>query len=174
MSAGDRGRVLTPRLICERLVPAHEAELASLLRDPRVARTLFADGRPPSDAEMALGMAIKVRHWETHGFGDWLLRDRQTGEMVGRGGLQRTRVEHEPEVEVGWAIVPGRWGQGLATELAQAAIATAFDDLGLVEIVAYSLPGNLASRRVMEKTGFVNERDIVHEDLPHVLYRRRK
>ena len=72
--------------------------------------------------------------------------------------------------------MPDRWGQGLATALAHAAIADRRSPraAGLSQIVAGSLPGNLASRRVMEKTGFVYERDIVHEDLPHVLYRRRK
>src|SRR5438270_7571491 len=93
--------------------------------------------------------------------------------MIGRGGLQWTYVAELNEVEAGWAIVPERWGQGLATELAWAAIEAAFGPLGLREIVAFALPDNLASRRVMEKTGFVFERDIVHAGLPHVLYRRR-
>ena len=52
----------------------------------------------------------------------WLLRDRSTGEMVGRGGLQHTFVAGLDEVEAGWAIVPERWGEGLATELAHACV----------------------------------------------------
>ena len=47
----------------------------------------------------------------------------------------------------------------------------AFDVLGLPDLVTYTLPGNLASRRVMEKLGFTYEREVVHADLPHVLYR---
>lgn len=93
--------------------------------------------------------------------------------MVGRGGLQCTYVATLNEVEAGCAIAPERWGQGLATELAEASIEAAFGPLGLGEIIAFSLPDNLASRRVMEKTGFVFERDIIHGGLPHVLYRRR-
>ena len=38
-------------------------------------------------------------------------------------------------------------------------------------VVAFTLPDNTASRRVMEKLGMTYERDIVHADLPHVLYR---
>ncbi len=41
----------------------------------------------------------------------------------------------------------------------------------LSEVVSYTLPHNAASRRVMEKLGFSYEREIVHADLPHVLYR---
>jgi [ribosomal protein S5]-alanine N-acetyltransferase len=43
--------------------------------------------------------------------------------------------------------------------------------MGLGTVISYTLPGNLASRRVMEKLGFSYEREIVHYDLPHVLYR---
>jgi RimJ/RimL family protein N-acetyltransferase len=68
--------------------------------------------------------------------------------------------------------VPERWRQGLATELARAAVEVAFDDLDLDEIVAFTLPDNIASRRVMEKAGFTYDRDIQRAGIPHVLYRR--
>jgi [ribosomal protein S5]-alanine N-acetyltransferase len=167
-----RERLETERMILERVRPEHAEETFALLRDPRIARTLFASGLPPTDAEMADNLANKVEHWERYGFGLWLLRDRQTGAVVGRGGLQHTFVGGCDEVEVGWAITPARWGQGLATELARASIQVAFDDLGLGEIVAFTLPRNAASRRVMEKSGFTFEREINHAGLPHVLYRR--
>ena len=91
--------------------------------------------------------------------------------MVGQGGLQTSFIAGVDEVEVAWAIVPERWGQGLATELARAATEAAFGQLGLPEIVAFTLPENVASRRVMEKSGFEFERGIVHAGLPHLLYR---
>jgi len=42
----------------------------------------------------------------------------------------------------------------------------------LVDVVSFTLPDNLTSRRVMEKLGFTFERDTRHAGLPHVLYRR--
>jgi ribosomal-protein-alanine N-acetyltransferase len=160
-------------LICERLRREHAEELPHLLQDPRVARTLSAGGEPPATAEIVATLEDKIDHWDRFGFGLWLVRDRETGQMVGQGGLQSTFVGDGDQVEVAWAIVPERWGQGLATELAEAAIAVAFDDLGLSEVVAFSLPDNSASRRVMDKTGFVYEGNIFHAGLPHVLYRCR-
>jgi ribosomal-protein-alanine N-acetyltransferase len=165
-------RIETPRMILERLRPEHADEAGALLSDPLVARTLFAASHPPSETQLLESHAAKLAHWDKFGFGIWLLRDKDTGEMVGRGGLQHTTVAGAAEIEVGWAITPQRWGQGLATELAQASIAVAFDDLGLREIVAFTLPGNGASRRVMEKSGFEYEGPVVHAGLPHVLYRR--
>lgn len=166
-------RLETPRLLCERLRMEHVSEVARLLSDARVAETLWPGSQLPTMPQVIESTLEKEHHWERYGFGLWLLRDRTTGEMVGRGGLQWTYVSALNEVEVGWAIVPERWGEGLATELARASIQTAFGPLGLSEIIAFSLPDNVASRRVMEKSGFVFERDIVYAGLPHVLYRRR-
>jgi RimJ/RimL family protein N-acetyltransferase len=165
-------RVETPRLVCERLRADHLPELSQLLGDPRVSEWLWPHGGP-TEQDLIEGARQKEQHWERYGFGIWLLRDIGTGESVGWGGLQWTYVAGLDEVEVAWAVVPERWRQGLATELAQTAIASAFGPLGLSEIIAFTLPNNAASRRVMEKTGFVYERDIVHALLPHVLYRRR-
>jgi ribosomal-protein-alanine N-acetyltransferase len=172
MSVLTVDQVQTPRLLCERLRIEHAEELAPLLRDPRVALALWPGREPPTEASVAEGLAAKLDHWERHGFGMWLVRDRATGTMVGRGGLQHTFVADLYDVEAGWAIVPQRWGEGLATELAHAAVAVAFELLALNRIIAFTRPANAASRRVMEKTGFAYERDIVHAGLPHVLYRR--
>jgi RimJ/RimL family protein N-acetyltransferase len=170
MSATTVDRVETARMICERLEPEHTHELVRLLCDPRVARWLSATGRPPSEMEVASGLASKLEHWARYGFGLWLLRGRETGDLVGRGGLQHTFVSDMHEVEVSWAIVPERWGQGLATEMATAAVEAAFGPLRLPRLMAFTLPENTASRRVMEKTGFTFERQIEHVGLPHVLY----
>jgi ribosomal-protein-alanine N-acetyltransferase len=172
--AGSLDRIETARLVCERLRPDHAAELIVLLRDSRVARTLFALGVPPTEVEVIRNLRDKVLHWDVHGFGMWLLRDRVSGAMVGRGGLQHAFVAACEEIEVGWAVVPERWGEGLATELAVTSTKVAFGDLALPAVVALALPDNLTSRRVMDKSGFSFEREITHAGLPHVLYRRRR
>lgn len=77
-------------------------------------------------------------------------------------------------MELGYAIVAERWGRGLATELGEAAVAIGFRDLDLEEVVAFTLPHNHASRRVMEKLGFAYEREFVWKGLDHVLYRIRR
>jgi ribosomal-protein-alanine N-acetyltransferase len=152
----------------------HAGELADLMLDPRVFPWLWGRSEPPTLQELAAGAERAQAHWERWGFGLWLLRDRRTGEVVGRGGLQWARPRELPYVEVAWAIVPERWGQGLATELARASVRVGFDQLELDEIIALTLTHNQASRRVMEKTGFSYERDLTLESLPHALYRLRR
>jgi RimJ/RimL family protein N-acetyltransferase len=126
-----------------------------------------------SDAWTHELVAAIERHWRDHGFGLWTLRDRQTGAFVGRGGLRRVEVGGRREVEVAYVLARERWGSGLATELAIESARVAFDELGLEEIVAFTLPGNRASRAVMERTRLRFERNIVRADLPHVMYRLR-
>jgi ribosomal-protein-alanine N-acetyltransferase len=68
----------------------------------------------------------------------------------------------------------------LATEGARTAVNYAFEDLGLDDLVSFTVPGNLRSRRVMEKIGMTHDPrdDFDHPHLPeghplcrHVLYR---
>jgi RimJ/RimL family protein N-acetyltransferase len=95
------------------------------------------------------------------------------GEFVGYAGLMRTAVEGTPEVELLYAIRSEFWKDGYATEMATAVVRFAFESAGLSNLVAFTLPTNHGSRRVMEKCGFQYERDIEHGGLPHVLYRMR-
>jgi ribosomal-protein-alanine N-acetyltransferase len=161
----------TDRLRGEPLGPEHEAEMEAMMLDPRVYRTLWPWSGQPTPADMRAGLVDKQEHWRRYGFGLWLLRDRATGELAGRGGLQYTDAIGDVYVEAAWAIVPDRWGQGLATELARASVAVAFGSLGLAEVIALTLPENQASRRVMEKAGFAYDREVDHVGLRHLLYR---
>jgi RimJ/RimL family protein N-acetyltransferase len=56
------------------------------------------------------------------------------------------------DIELGYRLQRRVWGQGYATEGARAVIALAFAH-GVEHIVARTLVGNTASRRVMEKCG---------------------
>ena len=46
------------------------------------------------------------------------------------------------------------WKKGYASEMAAAIISHVFKSPGLYEMVSFTLPTNVASRRVMEKCGF--------------------
>jgi RimJ/RimL family protein N-acetyltransferase len=164
----------TERLIGEPATERHRDFAVELFGDPQVAAWIWPEGlggrpRTPGQAEQIL--ARFVAHWRAHGFGWWYLRERDSGQLVGEVGLQRTEVERRPVVEVGWTMLPERWGRGYATEAAHAAVEHGFDELGLHEIVSFTLPHNQRSRRVMEKLGMTYDRDIERANLPHVLYR---
>ena len=163
-------RLETTRLVGERLREAHFDYQRALDSDPDVMATL---GGVRSESESWELLRSGVDHWERNGFGPWVFHARETGEAVGGAALRRVEIEGRAEVEVGYRVAAPWWGRGIATEMASALVGVARDRLGLEEIVAFTLPFNLASRRVMEKSGFAYERDIEWAGLPHVLYRWR-
>jgi [ribosomal protein S5]-alanine N-acetyltransferase len=165
------GAVETARLVGEPIGLDHHDALLALVGDPRVGVTLGGVLTPEQAAESLAG---KVAHWREHGFGYWVWRERATGEVIARGGLGHVAVGGRDEVEVGWAVLPERWRQGLATELGAAAARVGFEQLGFDELVAFTLPANQASRRVMEKLGMSYEREVMHAGILHVLYRARR
>jgi RimJ/RimL family protein N-acetyltransferase len=159
-------------MVGERLTLDHEDELVRLLLDPRVAETMWSPHQTRTREDIRANLERKLAHWRHHGFGQWFFRDRSTGAMIGRGGPQHTMASGRDEIELGWVIVPQRWGDGLATELARASLEVVFGPLAMEEVIAYTQPDNSASRRVMEKSGFVYERDLTFESQPFVLYRQ--
>ncbi len=161
-------RFRTRRLLLSRFVAGDADDFARMRRDPRVAHML-GGARP--DAETGQLAQDLAAHWDEHGFGWWALREPEGGRFIGCGGLRRVMVAASREIEVGFGLVPEYWGRGLATELARVAAAQGFVRLGTAGLVSFTLSGNTASRRVMEKTGFTYDRDIVHAGMPHVLYR---
>jgi RimJ/RimL family protein N-acetyltransferase len=158
----------TGRLRAEPIAPRHRDGLIALLGSPRVGATLGGVATP-TDVDRQI--AATVAHWEEHGFGWYAFLDRATGAVVARGGPHNCHVAGRAEVEVGWVVLPDRWGQGIATELGAASIEVAFGPLALPDVVSFTLPYNRASRRVMEKLGFAYERDTDYKGWPHVLYR---
>jgi ribosomal-protein-alanine N-acetyltransferase len=171
----------TTRLVGEPVTLEHRDLAIRLFGDPDVARWIWPDGR--ADSADAVGprnvaqtmhiLAEFVAHWARHGFGWWFLHERATGDFVGEVGLQRTEINDEPVVEVGWTLLSTHWGQGFATEAATAALTHGFGSLGLDEIVSFTMTQNTASRRVMARLDMTYDHDIDRAGLPHVLYRIR-
>ena len=162
----------TARLTAGRLRDAHLAELCLISQNPRVMATLSAGGGILSTEQTEDRLKKELLHWERHGFGLWVFHEKSENRFVGRSGLRHVYVAGQNEVELSYALVPKFWGQGLATEMAAAIVEIGFEQLGLKDIVSFTLPSNRASQRVMEKAGFEYVRDIIHADLPHVLFRR--
>ncbi len=162
--------VTTARLRGERLGPQHLAVVAPMFADARVGATM---GGVQTADQVAAGLERAAESWERDGFGYWMFFETATGDPVARGGPSRTHFDGRSEVEIGWTVTPERWGEGFATELGAAATTVTFEQLRLHDVVAFTLPHNAASRRVMEKLGFVYEKTAPYKQYgDHVLYRR--
>jgi RimJ/RimL family protein N-acetyltransferase len=94
-------------------------------------------------------------HNDLHGFAYWAVELPGAAPLIGAIGL--TRVDFPDAfgeaVEIGWRLARPYWGSGYATEAARAVIEDGFYRLGVAEIVAFTVPANQRSRRVMERLG---------------------
>ena len=172
MSSHSAGRPVesfpTDRLIARRFHLDDFETLRQMHHDPRVMATL---GGVRSDQETRKFLQDNLDHWDRHGYGLWMFRDQAEDTFVGRGGLKHIEVGGHHEIELGYSVLAEYWGSGFATEMARSIVRIGFERLVLDSIVCFTLTTNPASERVMEKAGFVFERNILHEGQPHVLYR---
>jgi RimJ/RimL family protein N-acetyltransferase len=97
-------------------------------------------------------LARYITHQEQHGYSRWMIYDRASGQPIGDAGL--LYLPATGEIELGYRFLKPWWGKGLATEVSNAWLRYAFDELGLTELIAFSHPDNIASVRVMQKAGF--------------------
>lgn len=95
------------------------------------------------------------------GFGPWAVEVPGVSPFIGFVGLWKVAFDTPPNgrVEIGWRLGRNHWGKGYATEAAKAAIAFGFGPGGLDEIVAFVVPGNRASRAVMDRIGMRQDPD---------------
>jgi RimJ/RimL family protein N-acetyltransferase len=171
----------TPRLLLRGWRRDDREPFAALNADPEVMRHFPAPlTREQSDAFAARNEA----HLARFGFGLRAVEVLGVTPFAGYVGLAVPAFEaaFTPCVEIGWRLARAFWGQGYATEAAHAVVTFAFEALRLRELVSFTVPENVASRRVMEKLGMTRDpaEDFDHPGLPaghplrrHVLYRLR-
>jgi ribosomal-protein-alanine N-acetyltransferase len=173
--------IQTDRLILRRWIPDDLAPFAAMNTDSRVMEYFPAClTREESDAMAARTEA----RFDELGFGLWAVEVPNIVRFAGFVGLAVPQFESHftPCVEMGWRLAAEHWGHGYASEAARAAVAFGFERVGLKEIVAFTVPANVRSRRVMERIGMTRNPadDFDHPRVPeghrlrrHVLYRIR-
>ena len=85
--------------------------------------------------------ARSLEEWQLHGFGKRAVLEALTGDWLGFVELSLVgpgKGCREDDVEIGYFIVPQRWGEGLATEAAVAVRDEAFGRVGLYELIGRS------------------------------------
>ncbi|HET8955718.1 MAG TPA: GNAT family N-acetyltransferase [Solirubrobacterales bacterium] len=161
----------TERLLLRRPTEDDRSAYHAHFTHPEVERWLRPSPLPPFNSgaieELVAG---DQAHWTDHGFGPWVLIERESGAFAGRGGLHWTTVEDVAMVELAWSVEPRLHGKGYATEMATAAVERA-RELEIEELIALVLHANAASRRVAEKVGCEPAGEVEHASLPHLLFR---
>ena len=141
----------TDRLLLREYVEEDAEAFFKLNTDPEVLR--FVPDKALQSVEQAQQILIDhpIADYRKHGFGRGACILKSTGEQIGFAGLKY--LEELGEVDVAYRLLPGHWSQGFATEVALASVCYGFADLDLKRIIGLVMPENIASARVLEKTG---------------------
>ncbi|HLC13824.1 MAG TPA: GNAT family N-acetyltransferase [Chthoniobacterales bacterium] len=141
----------TDRLLLREFVEDDAESFFKLNTDPEVMR--FVPDKPLLNVEQARQTLIDhpIADYRRYGFGRGACILKSTGEQIGFAGLKY--LDELGEVDVAYRLLPAHWGQGLATEVALASVRYGFAALGLKRIIGLVMPKNIASVRVLEKTG---------------------
>ncbi len=161
-------RLETERLILRRWRPEDLEPLGAILLHPSVLAWV---GQPGDNHDDVAGAIDRYeRHWETYGFGRLAVVDKVTGNLVGRAGVMRRPAWTATACkdEIGWAIEPSRWGEGIATEAASEALRDVFERVRLPSVIGFAQPENSGSLRVMAKLGFEPGGTAEWNGRPHV------
>jgi RimJ/RimL family protein N-acetyltransferase len=112
-------------------------------------------------------IASLVGHWHLRGYGQWAVVERATGKVIGRVGPWYP--EGWPGIELGWIIQRSRWGNGFATEAAQAALTWFWKSVDADHVISMIQPDNTRSIRVAEKIGERLERtEVQNSSVVHI------
>lgn len=161
-------RQQTARLTLRRLLPTDGPAMFVVHGDPATYR--YSPARPHPDLATSEEMLRScLQDWDTYGFGYWavLLARGVQEKIIGFGGVEH-RVWREREVlNLYYRLTPSAWGQGYATELAQAAVSLAQTYLPQWPIVARTRAKNIPSIRTAERVGLIRRPDL---DTEHVIF----
>ncbi|MFG2827486.1 GNAT family N-acetyltransferase [Streptomyces sp. NPDC048434] len=145
----------TERLLLRAWRHSDLAPWAAMNADPEV-RQHFPDVLTPERS--AASVARFQADLDERGWGWWAVEVRATGEFIGFTGLDPVEEDLPfTGVEAGWRLTRSAWGQGYATEAAEAALDFGFTALGLPEILAVTTATNLRSQAVMRRIGMARD-----------------
>jgi len=107
------------------------------------------------------------------GYGVWAALEKSSQEFIGwfffkpavEASYFNPVLANPTDVELGYRLRKASWGKGYATEGARALIVKGFSELGAQRIVAPALSANVASIRVLEKSGLKLQHKFVDETL---------
>ncbi len=169
--------IVTPRLRLREWKEEDKEPFFKLNSDPRVMKFMpkLLSKQESNDFVERIKLGFKQDGYSF--FAVELIKDKTFIGLIGLS-IPKFHSFFTPCVEIGWRLAYDYWGKGYATEGAKASVDYGFKELGLFEIVSFTVPENIRSRTVMERIGMRYVDEFNHPVLPqghplekHVLYK---
>ena len=151
----------TKRCMVRELTLEDLDDLFVLYRDEEICR--YTDALHAYEEEKELQRAYIENMYRYFGYGLWLVFFKETGELIGRAGLEHREYHDEIELDLGYVIGTSYQRQGFATEVCEAIIEYAKENTGFERINVLIKDENLASKKLAQKLGFLHVEDLEAE-----------
>ncbi len=151
----------TERLVIRQYTPADEENFFRLNGDPEVMKYI----REPRDRqECNIFLKRNLSFYEQNPLmGRWAMIEKASDAFVGSFAIipvETTDHSRHSEIQLGYALLKDHWGRGYATESTRAGRKYAFDIMKLPLIVAITETANIASQKVLLRSGFIQQANI--------------
>lgn len=146
----------TERLRLREVSESDAGFVLEMLNDPDFIRNVADRGVRTLEGARDYITERFVESYRRHGFGFWLVEEKESGAPAGVCGL--VKRETLPGVDIGYSFLPAFRSKGYASESAAAVMRHAREAFGLRRLYAIVNPDNAVSIRVLEKLGMRFER----------------
>lgn len=144
------------RLLLRELLLSDIDGMYELDSDPEVHK--YLGNNPVNNKDQLLSVIEFIRQqYIDNGIGRWALIDKKTNSFIGWSGLKLVKEETNNHInfyDLGYRLIRKYWGNGYATESAEASLEYGFKTLQLNEIYAAAHIENKASNKILSKIGF--------------------
>jgi len=162
-------QILETSRLTLRYITSRDAEaLMSVLGDPEVMQ--FSIIGVHDRQQIRQFIEQRLLSYLECGFGLYALVHKQDQQMIGYCGFFLQAIEQQKEVEIGYRLARKYWGQGLATEAAQAVLEYGQQRFNFQRFVCLVEPANTRSIRVATKLGMRLEKQIIYHGLDVEMY----
>lgn len=164
---------VTDRLILRPQQASDYEACVAMWNDEAVVRHIGGATRPAQDVWFNLARSRGM--WPLIGYGYWIAVEKGSQRFVGEVGFSDFKRGMNPDLsawpEAGWAFNRDSWGKGYASE-AVGAMHDWLDENRPGPSNCIIDAGNIASRRVAEKSGYDFWCEALYRDNPVNVYRR--
>lgn len=161
----------TARLVLRKLVPGDFEAVRKIHSDPRV---MAVYGGVFDEAKTREWIQRNIDRYARDGVGFFAITLKDTGELIGCGGIVMQQTDQGVEPEIGYQMRYDQWGKGYASEMALGCMQYAFETMKVDHIISLIRPDNAASRRVAEKNGLKVDREYDWNGQLHLVYRKER
>ncbi len=154
--------IKTPRLLLRQPSMNDSGEYGSILSIANVTKYTDIPDDPTQKRSDRMVSWMSKLHEKQNGCA-WIIENQADSEIIGAIRINQIFKKAKCGV-IGYELHPDEWGQGKMTEALKAVVAVGHDVFALHRLEAWTLPGNIASDRVLEKSGFKYEGTMRHKE----------